>query len=209
MRISTDITATDDEREKQKRYAAVFLGKYAPNFQAEYTRDRAQVFTSNNPAPLSVIAKYIGRYGVEKWLEVQLQDLAKASGCRDKPTNTQLDNTARTMYEECYYLKPTEFMLFFQLYKAGHYGHFFGTFDTLAVTAALTLKFLPYRQSKIAQYCREREQVERERAWAEHQGHCMTYEEWQELGWLFNMGYEPWRIKIEMEEQRRCEHNVV
>lgn len=160
------------------------------------------MFTSDTPAPLSVIANYIGQGGVETWLEIQLKDLAKASGCRDKLTNTQLANIARTMYAECYYLKPTEFMLFFQLYKAGHYGHFYGSVDALAITAALTQKFLPYRQCKIAQYSREREQAERERAWAEHQGHCMTYEEWQELGWLFNMGYEPWRIKQEMEEQR-------
>ena len=33
----------------------------------------------------------------------------------------------------------------------------------------------------------------------------MTYAEYKELEWLFNMGYEPWRIKAELEEQRRQE----
>ena len=34
----------------------------------------------------------------------------------------------------------------------------------------------------------------------------MSFEEYQELKHLFNMGYESWRIKAELEEQRKQEN---
>ena len=82
-------------------------------------------------------------------------------------------------------------MLFFQRFKAGHYGHFYGTVDPLVITEALQV-FLEYRADRLARIERDRQKTEKlkreeERAERERRGELLTAEEWKEIGWLFNL----------------------
>lgn len=89
------------------------------------------------------------------------------------------------------YLKLSELMLFFQQFKAGRYGRFYGSVDPLVITEALQsfLDFRAERMAAIEKVKRQEEERKREaqRAEQERNGELMTAEEWKEIKWLFNM----------------------
>lgn len=126
---------------------------------------------------------------VESWLEIQLYDLAEFSGCKEKQSEAQRQETARLIITNFHYLKVTELMYFFQLFKSGTFGKFYGVVDGLAIMESLR-KFLSIRLDEITKAERERldaEKAERMATWAKE---AITREEYEELKWLFNMGYE-------------------
>lgn len=79
--------------------------------------------------------------------------------------------------------------MFFQNFKKGQYGTFYGRFDPMVVTRSLR-QFKRDREALLKKYEDKRRQRERQRQWEESQQNSLTYDEWQELKWLFNMGYE-------------------
>lgn len=85
--------------------------------------------------------------------------------------------------------KLTEFMVFFQNFKKGQYGAFYGRFDPMVITRALR-QFKADREKLLRFYEDKKRQRERQRQWEESQRNSLTYDEWRELRWLFNMGYE-------------------
>lgn len=77
---------------------------------------------------------------------------------RDKITLHQLTNLAASIYNEYAYLKLSEFMLFFQRFKLGHYGRFYGAVDPIRITEAL----LEFKQERWQAYVSEESRRERE-----------------------------------------------
>ena len=102
-------------------------------------------------------------------------------------------------------MKATELMHFFILFKSGKFGKFYGSVDGLVITEALQ-EFREMRREKLWALEQKRQQIERAKQEAEHARNAMSFEEYQELKHLFNMGYESWRIKAELEEQRKQEN---
>lgn len=101
------------------------------------------------------------------------------------------DSVAAVIADNFGWLKLAELMLFFQQFKAGKYGHFYGAVDPMVITEALQM-FIEFRAEKLAIIERERErelrrQAEAKRAEQERRGELLTAEEWNELRWLFNM----------------------
>lgn len=180
-----------------------FLAVFNPDMQYKYCTDVERCYTGTAPT-LSVVRQAYGDTVAESWLEIQLKDLSEFAGCKEKLSVRQIEQTAKVIMLNFHFLKVTEMMHFFILFKGGKFGKFYGAVDGLVITEALQ-DYLKLRREALEFYRRKQEEKERAANEAEHARNAMTYEEYKELEWLFNMGYEPWRIKAELEEQRRQE----
>lgn len=67
-------------------------------------------------------------------------------------------------------------MLFFNRFKEGRYGRFYGTVDPLIITTALR-DFIREREGAH----RKRESEEYQKRVDEHRKHAITYEQYQEM----------------------------
>lgn len=180
---------------------ADFLKTFNPAMQYRYCADVGRCFTGHAPS-LGLLKQAYGGHIAESWLEIQLRDLSEFSGCKDKLSLRQIEDTAKVIIAEFDYLKVSELMLFFVQFKAGRYGRFYGAVDGLVITQALQ-EFCAYRRDELERHRRQQEKEAREKQRALWAQDSMNFDEWQEISWLFNLGYEPWRIKAELEQQRK------
>lgn len=100
----------------------------------------------------------------------------------------QIEEVARVIISEFYYMKLSEIMLFFAYFKAGRYGNFYGCVDPLVITTALQ-RFKTERMQWIIRLEQIAEEKKRN-ATPINAPTKITMAEWQELKWLYNMGYE-------------------
>jgi hypothetical protein len=128
---------------------------------------------------LSRISGTFGEPTAEIWLEIQINDLAFFSGVKkaeDSEYIKQVEMLAKTILSAFGYLKATELMVFFQKFKSGEYGKFYGIFDNLVVTDALR-KFLEYRRAKIDEIQKKEQKAKRDE-WAKN---AITSEQWERM----------------------------
>lgn len=138
------------------------MATYAPGMQAEYmARHHDRCFSGAAPT-LRRYADVHGKDSVKMWLSTQIKDLCEFAGAK-KPLPDAMEDIAATIIAQYPGLKLTELMVFMQLFKAGHYGHFYGTFDPLVLTASLREFCEGYRQREHARIAREEERQARER----------------------------------------------
>lgn len=174
-----------------------FLGKYpnprqllldyTPDRQAPFARFPQKCLEGNSPTLADIRSIYGGRWA-ETWLEAQLKDLSEYAGTQTKIQNCQLEETARIILEEFYFLKLSELMLFFFHFKAGRYGRFYGSVDPLVITEALQ-DFKRWRRTQLEYIENQRKALALQQR-PTKDPEALTREEWQELKWLFNLGYE-------------------
>lgn len=133
-------------------------------------------------ATLSELAKIYSETLTEVWLRVQIRDLAEFSGVKDKPTIEQISDVARVIIAEFHYLKITELMVFFQMFKSGKFGKFYGAVDGLVITEGIW-EFLDYRTEQLRIIERRRQEtlkaekvLEMERR--KQNGETLSYEEY-------------------------------
>lgn len=120
------------------------------------------------------------------WLENQLRDLNEYVGCSKKMDILQIEDTARVIIADSFFLKLSEVMLFFARLKAGRYGKFYGSVDPMTITTALQ----KFKDERITELGKIEEAKKKEIRETRDTTDTMSYAEWQELKWLFNMGYE-------------------
>lgn len=184
--------------------AEKFLCTFNPDMQYKYCKDVNRCYIGKAPS-LKVISEAYGENITETWLEIQLRDLSEFAGCKDKLSIQQIEQIAKVIILEFSFLKATELMHFFILFKSGKFGKFYGAVDGLVITEALQ-EFRQLRRERLWELEQKRAREERARRDAEYAKNAMSFDEWKELKHLFNMGYEPWRIKAELEEQRKKEN---
>ncbi|MBQ8805511.1 MAG: hypothetical protein IJZ68_03440 [Bacteroidaceae bacterium] len=184
--------------------AEEFLCTFNPDMQYKYCKDVNRCYIGKAPS-LKVISEAYGENITETWLEIQLRDLSEFAGCKDKLSIQQIEQIAKVIILEFSFLKATELMHFFILFKSGKFGKFYGAVDGLVITEALQ-EFRQLRRERLWELEQKRAREERARRDAEYAKNAMSFDEWKELKHLFNMGYEPWRIKAELEEQRKQEN---
>lgn len=185
-----------------------FLALFMPDKQIAYTRNLDKAFRGNAPT-LDLLAAAFGKAARDSWLDVQITELAAFSGCKDKFTICQLGNLIEIISEEYGNLKVTELMYFFRRFKAGDYGKFYGAVDPLVITCALKL-FMDDRRTILSRLKKidDEEKVrnsyenlvysskyEDERRMNRFYGinfksKDFTVDEFREIWWLFNLGYE-------------------
>lgn len=173
-----------------------FLGKYqtpqqllldyTPDRQATFARVPTKCLEGNSPTLADIRAFWGGRWA-ETWLEAQLKDLSEYSNTRDKILDYQLEETARVILEEFYYLKLSELMLFFFHFKAGRYGRFYGSVDPLVITQALQ-DFKVWRIRMLEYLDNQRQATLLQQRPIRIPG-CVTYSEWTELKRKYQLPY--------------------
>ena len=148
------------------------MATYAPERQAEFFREaHDRCFTGSAPT-LRLYAETHGSESVRMWLSAQIKDLCEFAGAK-KPQPAAMEDIAATIVAQYPGLKLTEFMVFCHLFKAGHYGHFYGTCDPLVLTASLKEFVEGYRQREHARIARE----EDSRARAAYNAVALTLDE--------------------------------
>ena len=83
------------------------------------------------------MAKAFGQNTAESWLEIQITDLSEFAGCKGKIPPRQITEMAQIIIEEYPHFNMAEFMLFFQRFKRGYYGRFYGNVDPMIIVIAL------------------------------------------------------------------------
>ena len=106
------------------------------------------------------------------WLMVHVNDLSEFCGCKEKLQGHPLQQCASVISTEFYFLKISELMLFFNRFKSGKYGRFYGSVDPLVLTTSLR-DFLKERSNAYD----EREKAEKEKADREATKNAITWEE--------------------------------
>ena len=118
-----------------------------------------------------------GASAAEKWLMLQVASLALYTGAKNLD-KYQMNSIASVIATEYRHLKVTELLLFFYRFKAGHYGHFYGSVDPMVITCALR-DFMDERNDMLSRY--EQEQREREREEERRRNPPISYEEYLKL----------------------------
>jgi hypothetical protein len=113
-------------------------------------KNMKRCFTGNAPS-LVRVKKTFGNDIAINWLIGQIVDLAFYCGIKEKPDMMQVEAISNTIIANYGYLKLTELMIFFQRFKAGKHGTFYGSFDGITLNKALN-DFLKYRSEKLREY---------------------------------------------------------
>ena len=161
---------------------------FSPDKQTEYCKNEERCFTGHAPS-IARVARTFGDSVAESWLSIQLFELAEFSKVRNGMEPADFIELARTIILGYGGFKLTEFMVFFQRFKQGLYGTFYGVFDPMVITRSLR-EFRAGREKLLRFYEDKKRQEEKEREWERIRTTSLTFEEWEELKWLFNMGYE-------------------
>lgn len=125
---------------------------------------------------LSVLRLAYGDNIAETWMAIQLRDLSEFSGCRTKLSTEQIDNISKVIISMFGFLKVTEMMYFFLLFKSGKFGKFYGAVDGLVITEALQ-DFLKIRNERLCAY----ENEDRERLDKLERENTISYEEYEQI----------------------------
>nr|DAQ98661.1 MAG TPA: hypothetical protein [Caudoviricetes sp.] len=148
-----------------------FMCLFNPDRQVEFGEHPNRCHFGSAPT-LGTLRQAYGKNMPTSWLVPQLLNLSEYCGCKGKLTNAQLEECARVIANEYFYLKTTELMLFFSRFKAGRYGRFYGNVDPMVITSALVV-FRRERAEAIARHEAEEREKERKRQASE----AISYEE--------------------------------
>ena len=150
-----------------------FMTTFNPDIQYEIQQDKEDCYFGRYPTLARLNKEYCNTASVQ-WLNIQIYNLNEYCGCKDKMTQQQILDCARTISGMYYFLKVSELMLFFFRFKAGFYGKFFGSVDPMVITTALS------------QFCKERGEANakhdneiRMKHIKEFRKNAVSYEEWR------------------------------
>lgn len=151
---------------------AGILRKYNPDYLFRNQLDDKECFMDEHPTLISLSKKYDKKFP-SAWVMAQLHDLSEFCGSSKKLTGHALQQCANVISMEFGFLKVSELLLFFQCFKAGKYGVFYGSVDPLVITSALRM-FCKDRATSLNRY----EQEERERKEEESKKNAETWEQY-------------------------------
>ena len=163
---------------------AELLRRFNPDVQRYCAANVDRCFTANVPTLRQVRRQY-SPATVEAWLDIQLADLVRFCCVKGKDEFTQIvDMLVAVIADNFAYLKLSELLLFFQWFKSGRFGRFYGVMNALVITDALQ-QFCAAKSARLAQIARMREQDklrehEAERRRLEQNGELLTAAEWKE-----------------------------
>ncbi len=121
-----------------RRYgdAAAFSRAFSPEKTEAFAAHPERCVAGEAPALVDVALAY-GDTAARAWLMAQIKALAEYCGDRNALTADQCYQCASNMQTHYFYLKTTDFMLYFSLVKAGRYGCFYGRIDPMRIVGWL------------------------------------------------------------------------
>ena len=192
----------------QYKNAETLLTVFNPAQQITCKNDLNKTYRGNAPS-LVTVKDAFGGGTARSWLVIQLNDLSEFAGCKDKLPIKKIEELANIFISEYGYLKLTELMDFFRKSKLGLYGKFYGSVDPMVITCAMK-EFMKERAGilnrlemqerekknaldpKQISWNRKMSAYERKKKFYSYnfRNKDFTYEEFSEIWWLFNLGYE-------------------
>lgn len=151
------------------------LARFNPSTQAVWCSKPAQCSEAEVPT-LNEVGKQYGEQVAAAWLVPQLYNLSEFCGCKDKLTDSVLQETAQIIALHYRYMKLTELMLFFFQFKTGKYGRFYGSIDPMVIMLALR-QYERERGSLLERLERQREDSVRQ----QRREGAVTREEYERL----------------------------
>lgn len=145
--------------------SAEFITTFAPKKQYAFCTEVKRCYMGKAPS-LVVVNEAFGKGTAQSWLAFQLRDLSEFSGAKEKLGIGQIDDITEVIMSQFPFLKVTELMHFFLLFKSGKFGKFYGAVDGLAIMEALR-EFIDDRNDKIYRWRQEEERREKEAKEAE------------------------------------------
>lgn len=151
-----------------------FLKTYNPDYQQQICTNVDVCFFGDFPTLATIRAGYGNNVPVI-WLIFQLHNLSEYCGCKDKLQGKMLEECARVIANEFYYLKISEIMLFLYRFKSGKYGRFYGSVDPLVITTSLRefLKERAYFHNRHKEETEFRKQKEERKTSETWEDYCM------------------------------------
>lgn len=133
----------------KQRYgqAAQFMITFNKQIQPKTAENAERAYLGTAPTLRSVKEAYSPDVLVT-WLMAQLEDMNDFINVNQKLNLEQMEETARIIGSEYYYLKVTEIHLFLYRLKIGRYGLFYGSIDPLRIMVCLN-SFLEERRNEI------------------------------------------------------------
>lgn len=176
------------------------MATYNPSMQTMCAKQKERCVTGNSPTLVDFKCIF-GSNKTELWLEIQIKDFAEYTGVKKKLTTFQIEDTARVILSDFFYLKMSEVLLFFAFMKGGRYERFYGAVDPLVITSSLRM-FLRDRAKIIEQH--ETEEQERKRqaeAKERESAETMNIEEWKRYKPYFEQG-------LSIQEWKQMQNNA-
>lgn len=137
-----------------------FLVTMNPDTQIYAARHQDRAFFGEAPTLATLKAVY-GPNTPTMWLLPQILDLVLYCNSKGTLSDRQAHFLAEAIANDYYYLKVSEFLLFFYRFKLGNYGNFYGVVDPMLITIALG-KFIKERNDVIIR--REQEEAQTQQA---------------------------------------------
>lgn len=132
-----------------------FKLKVSPDTQASFGANPEAAITGDYPTLADINTAYGEGFAAE-WLMPHIANLALYTGAKNLTVEQELE-LSRIIASSYGYLKITELLLFFFRFKAGRYGHFYGSVDPMVITCAMQ-DFMAERNDILRNH--EREQQE-------------------------------------------------
>ena len=137
-----------------------FLEKYNPSTQMDICKDNNSTFFGGYPTLAELNAEW-GCNSAIMWLVPQLYNLSEFCGCKEKLSAEAMQECAKLIVRNYYYLSISEMMMFFIKFKSGSYGQFYGAIDPIKILMSINT-FTLYRGFAIECHDREMDRLERE-----------------------------------------------
>lgn len=163
--IKTNVVEAYGSREQ-------FLMEFNPSWMSMRDVDRKECYLGQFPTLAQIKCSYKGNTPA-MLVTAYLHSLSEYAGCKEKISEFQLKELASLIAAEWHFLKVSELALFFNDFKLGKYGKFYGNFDPMAVTIAIR-QFIIERNDFLCRY----DQEERQRLRDEHDADCVSYDEY-------------------------------
>lgn len=160
--------------QKYGEHGAEVLDKYHADYLFRKQVSEEDCYFGDYPTLSQLKAQFDGKYPAA-WLMAHLHDLSEYCGCKEKLTGHALQQCASVISTEFYFLKVTEVMLFFQRFKSGKYGRFYGSVDPIVITSAIR-DFLKERTKAYNDHFEEEERkkaLESEKTKCSWEDYCM------------------------------------
>lgn len=162
------ISRKKDEIIKRYGDALSFATAFNPSIQVKCALNIERTLKGDAPT----IRQLIFTYPIEQvqvWLAAQMEHLNEFTGVKEKMSVAQMDMLGEIFITKGMYLKASEILLFFYMFRSGDLGELYGSVDPLKVAAAIN-PFLAWRAKeldKIEQKQRAEKRIEqREQSFA-------------------------------------------
>ena len=151
------------------------LERFNPGVQKMVLGNVERCYFGTAPT-LALLNTTYGENAASQWLVAQLFDLSEFCGCKTKISEESLKQCSYLIAQMYFYLKVSELMLYFQYFKSGKYGIFYGAVDAMKITTALR-EFCEERNEVIARHEREEQHMRDD----EYRKKAISYNEYKRM----------------------------